>query len=552
MKNEFIARYASEYGYDGQIDTIYEREISPRMKSASYLDYTGSSLYGTSQMHAIFEDLNTHLFGNPHSANPSSKLTEQLIENAREQLLTFFGTDSSSYQVIFTRGATDALKLIGEAFPWKKGSEFVYLRENHNSVLGIREYALRLGSNYHSIAEQNVYDWIDASTSQQCSTGRYRNRPPSRISHHQYDCNNLACSSFKTDDTIITGLTKSYHRDHASVEFLQDSTDYANSDAYDRCCCATEDKTDAKRLDDDDDNFEDVYHLFAFPAEDNFAGVKYDMGWIKGIQQKTTKYAHTSDNDVPPLDTTDCEPPERRTGTKKHASDASISDHRTRHQRTAATRPRHHWKVLLDAAAFVPTQQLNLSNTPADFVTLSFYKMFGYPTGLGALILRSDVAEILAKPFWGGGAVSLSTSYCNFRVLKSRPPDRFEDGTVPFLDIIALKYGFAALDAVGGMQRIQLHVAALTEYLFEEITALRHSNNRSIVTVYGKHHHAEMRDVQGGIINFNVLDDKGYPIGYKRVQIDAARAGIHVRSGIMCNPGAAYWNLGLTEDEIKE
>jgi molybdenum cofactor sulfurtransferase len=30
--------------------------------------------------------------------------------------------------------------------------------------------------------------------------------------------------------------------------------------------------------------------------------------------------------------------------------------------------------VLLDAAAFVPTQPLDLAETPADFVDLSFYK----------------------------------------------------------------------------------------------------------------------------------------------------------------------------------
>ena len=33
------------------------------------------------------------------------------------------------------------------------------------------------------------------------------------------------------------------------------------------------------------------------------------------------------------------------------------------------------WLVLLDAAAFVPTQPLNLSEVEADFVTISFYKV---------------------------------------------------------------------------------------------------------------------------------------------------------------------------------
>lgn len=49
----------------------------------------------------------------------------------------------------------------------------------------------------------------------------------------------------------------------------------------------------------------------------------------------------------------------------------------------------HKWKVLLDAAAFVPTQPLDLSVYPADFVSISFYKMLGFPTGLGALLVRT-------------------------------------------------------------------------------------------------------------------------------------------------------------------
>lgn len=38
------------------------------------------------------------------------------------------------------------------------------------------------------------------------------------------------------------------------------------------------------------------------------------------------------------------------------------------------------WRVLVDAAAYVPTQPLDLRKVNPDFVSLSFYKMFGYPT----------------------------------------------------------------------------------------------------------------------------------------------------------------------------
>jgi molybdenum cofactor sulfurtransferase len=44
--------------------------------------------------------------------------------------------------------------------------------------------------------------------------------------------------------------------------------------------------------------------------------------------------------------------------------------------------------VLVDAAAFSCHSLLDLSKYPADFVTVSFYKLFGYPSGLGALIVK--------------------------------------------------------------------------------------------------------------------------------------------------------------------
>ncbi len=54
-------------------------------------------------------------------------------------------------------------------------------------------------------------------------------------------------------------------------------------------------------------------------------------------------------------------------------------------------------QVVLDAAAFVPTHKLDLTSVPADFVPLSFYKLFGYPTGIGALIMRKENTGLLRK-----------------------------------------------------------------------------------------------------------------------------------------------------------
>jgi hypothetical protein len=43
------------------------------------------------------------------------------------------------------------------------------------------------------------------------------------------------------------------------------------------------------------------------------------------------------------------------------------------------------WLVFLDAASYVGTNVLDLSLNPADFLAVSFYKMFGFPTGKTSL-----------------------------------------------------------------------------------------------------------------------------------------------------------------------
>lgn len=68
--------------------------------------------------------LQTNVFGNPHSANPSSTRSSERIDAVRELVLKFFNADPAEYQVVFTKSATGALQLTGEAFPWTDSSVF--------------------------------------------------------------------------------------------------------------------------------------------------------------------------------------------------------------------------------------------------------------------------------------------------------------------------------------------------------------------------------------------------------------------------------------------
>ncbi len=80
----------------------------------------------------------------------------------------------------------------------------------------------------------------------------------------------------------------------------------------------------------------------------------------------------------------------------------------------AKSRPGRRWRVMLDAAAYVPTQPLDLSVVRPDFVSMSFYKIFGYPTGLGALLVRVDAAAELRKVGKFGGFGVLGVGFWRF------------------------------------------------------------------------------------------------------------------------------------------
>ena len=70
----------------------------------------------------------------------------ELVERARRAVLAFFNASPHDWVVIFTANATQALKLVGESYPFGPGGEYLLTFDNHNSVNGIREFARAKGS----------------------------------------------------------------------------------------------------------------------------------------------------------------------------------------------------------------------------------------------------------------------------------------------------------------------------------------------------------------------------------------------------------------------
>jgi molybdenum cofactor sulfurtransferase len=360
-----------------------------------YLDYTGGGLYGESQLSDHLELLRNAVLGNPHSVNPTSAATTELIERAREAVLRYFNA-SAEYRVIFTANATGALKLVGEAYPFDAGSRYLLTSDNHNSVNGLREFARAAGA-----------------------TTTYVPSMP---------------SSLRVDEDRLNACLR--------------------------------------RADDGRNN------LFAYPAQSNFSGVQHPLEWIAAAQAAG-------------------------------------------------------WDVLVDCAAFVPTNRLDLSEWQPDFVPVSLYKLLGYPTGVGCLLVRERALARLRRPWFAGGTIAAVSVRGDWH----EPADgeaAFEDGTVNYLALSAVEEGLRYVDDIG-IDTIHTRVSCLTAWLLDELAALRHANGSPAVQIHGP----QTTDRRGATIAFNFLRPDGRLVDIRIVDARAAAHGVSLRTGCFCNPGAA-------------
>lgn len=120
--SDFIKRYP-DYVATSEIDQLRANQYPLLAKEAHvYLDYTGAGLYATSQLQAHHKLLSESLFGNPHSWNPTSTHSTELVEQTRAYILKFFNASPEEYVCVFTPNSSGALKLVGEAYPLAPGA----------------------------------------------------------------------------------------------------------------------------------------------------------------------------------------------------------------------------------------------------------------------------------------------------------------------------------------------------------------------------------------------------------------------------------------------
>lgn len=230
-------------------------------------------------------------------------------------------------------------------------------------------------------------------------------------------------------------------------------------------------------------------NLFAYPAQSNFSGVQHPLEWIDQAQAQG-------------------------------------------------------WDVLLDAAAFAPSNRLDLSRWHPDFVDLSFYKMFGYPTGIGCLIVRRSALAKLRRPWFAGGTITVA-SVQGDKYFLAEGEAAFEDGTINYLGLPAVEIGLKYLESIG-IDTIHQRVSCLTGWLIDNLFALRHGRGHRLVRLYGP----PTINRRGGTVTVNFYDQNDQAIDHREIERQANAVNISIRTGCFCNPGGGELALGITGAEL--
>jgi selenocysteine lyase/cysteine desulfurase len=202
------------------------------------------------------------------------------------------------------------------------------------------------------------------------------------------------------------------------------------------------------------------------------------------------------------------------------------------------------WDVLVDAAAFAPTNRFDAGRVRPDFATFSFYKIFGFPTGVGCLLMRRDRVATMARPWFAGGTITIASVQGDGHFLREDEA-AFEDGTVDYLNLPAVATGLDHVERIG-RDAVHTRVGCLTAWLLDALAALRHADGRPVVQVLGPTDTVD----RGGTVSFTVRDRHGRTVDVRLVEELANQAGISLRTGCFCNPGAGEVAHGLGAPEM--
>lgn len=221
---------------------------------------------------------------------------------------------------------------------------------------------------------------------------------------------------------------------------------------------------------------------------------------------------------------------------------------------------------LIDTAKYISTNKLNLSDTIEnngfnnliDITAISFYKIFGFPTGIGALIIKKDLNNYINKSYFGGGTVSSISAINDYKIFKNEMHDYFEDGTINYISIYFLN------KIIPKHIYNTEYIKEITWYFYSQIKNIKYTiNSENINENVNDLYAFEIYDCDynnfetfkknhGSIITFNIKKFNNEYIGYKEIENVCALNNISIRTGCLCNIGACTKNLKLNHNDIIE
>lgn len=538
-----------------------------------HLDHASAALTPSSLLDVHFNNLRHTLLTSPSSLNNRVDLT-------RKRILNFFNADPNHYAVVFTPSASAAHKLVAESFPFSKASTLLLLADNHQSVVGIREYATAKGASVRTVPLS--YDMrgadapkffaggggsgggekggsngsgtsatfvgvgldqqVDSSNKNTATTDEVQKTQTQTQTQHTHSQNqnqtqnghtyNQHQNLKKTITTRLANLTLHNLTTHLHLPHPHNSSTTSTSTSSHHPIS------------------KHAHNLFAFPAQSNFSGVRHPLTWVRDATQ-------------------------------------------------------HGWHVLLDATAYASHTALDLSVVQPDFVTVSFYKLFGFPTGVAALIVRRTVLKTVLKRPWmcgrtgGGGKGNSDGMFMSLAVaspftsigamgmgmMMMRQGEcednsnnnnnncddgdvvkMFEDGGLNYSCIPAVLLGLDFLHKIS-MSHIHHHVSHLTRLLLSLLSSIHwsllssanpnHSSsslssssvsasaNTRAIRIYGPEHVG----MRGGTISFDVVRF-GVRFDARRIYDAALSERITLGVGSFDNPGALEHALDIDRKSI--
>ncbi|KAF8234407.1 PLP-dependent transferase [Tricholoma matsutake] len=209
------------------------------------------------------------------------------------------------------------------------------------------------------------------------------------------------------------------------------------------------------------------------------------------------------------------------------------------------------YHTLLDAAALAPTSIFSLSEYPVDAMGVSFYKMFGFPTGVGALVVKKSFLTKLKRPWFAGGNVDVVQVPGTLVTRAHDLHEQFEDGTINYLTLPAVTDGLQFLSAY--LPFLPMRLSSLLHFLISSLSRLRHDTNEApVVRILSRLPARRVKNIgaqadTGSMVSLIFLQPNGDMIPNSFIEYSASKQFISLRTGCMCNPGAAAALLGFQD-----